>query len=539
MWSTANSNDGYASCPADTTVTGGGFEMKDKSLAPGHVPVVVASRPEGNGWRVVCADSSGSDRRAVPGLCAPPSSHAKARAKPLDGGAVTYEPSIVQHDPVVSDLLEFIRRSPTPYHAVESAVARLAAAEFTSLDSSASWAGLAAGRYYVKQGDSALLAFAVPSSRKPRGFRIVGTHTDSPNLRLKPNAEYVKEGYAQLGVEVYGGALLNSWLDRDLSIAGRVVLRSSGAPGGLETRLLRFEQPLCRVAQLAIHLDRDVNEKGLVLNRQEHLAPILGLVGGKDGKDAVRATLVSHVAMELQTTASAIVSMELMLYDVTPPVIGGMAKDLVFSARLDNLAMSHASTAAIAQAAARVDERDLVPVIALFDHEEVGSGSAYGAEATLLPTVIERIIDGTGGSRDDYHRAIARSLCVSADMAHAVHPNYADRAEPRHKVMLNGGPVVKVNSQQRYATCARTAALFEEICRREDVPVQHYAHRTDLPCGSTIGPITATRLGIRTVDVGNPMLSMHSIRELTGTRDQERMVRALGAFYGTDDPFAG
>ncbi|MGO8992981.1 MAG: M18 family aminopeptidase [Polyangiaceae bacterium] len=439
-------------------------------------------------------------------------------------------------DPL-NDLLAFIERSPTPYHAVESAVVRLGVAGFKPLEASASWEGLGAGRYYVKQGDSALVAFAVPMSRKPRGFRIVGAHTDSPNLRLKPAAEYVKEGYLQLGVEVYGGALLNSWLDRDLSIAGRVVLKAHGAGSGLETRLVRFEQPLCRVAQLAIHLDRDVNEKGLVLNRQEHLAPILGLVGS--GKDASRPSLTTLVATELGTTVSAIVSMELMLYDVNPPAVGGIGGELVFAARLDNLAMSHAGVVAIVQGAAKVDERDLVPIVALFDHEEVGSGSAYGAEAPLLPTVIERIIDGTGGSRDDYHRAIARSLCVSADMSHAVHPNYADRSEPRHKVMLNGGPVVKVNSQQRYATCARTAALFEEICRREDVPVQHYAHRTDLPCGTTIGPVTATRLGIRTVDVGNAMLSMHSIRELAGTRDQERMVRVLAAFFGQDDPFAG
>jgi aspartyl aminopeptidase len=447
----------------------------------------------------------------------------------------------VSYVPVVKDLLEFIRRSPTPYHAVETAIARLAAASFTPLDQAASWRGLAAGRYYVKQGDSALLAFAVPASRKVRGFRIVGAHTDSPNLRLKPNAEYTKEGYVQLGVEVYGGALLSSWLDRDLSIAGRVVVKRSG--GGLETRLVRFVDPLCRVAQLAIHFDRDVNEKGLVLNRQEHLAPILGLLGhaGHPGGADVKHTsrLTTMLATELQTTSSAIVSSELMLYDVNPPAIGGLGGDLVFSARLDNLAMSHAGVQAITEAVARIDERDLVPVVALFDHEEIGSSSAYGAEAPFLPSVIERIIDGTGGSRDDYHRAIARSLCVSADMAHAVHPNYADRSEARHKVVLDGGPVLKVNWQQRYATCARTAALFEDICRREDIPVQHYAHRTDLPCGSTIGPITATRLGIRTVDVGGPMLSMHSIREMCGTRDQERMVRALGAFYGAEDPFEG
>ena len=436
-------------------------------------------------------------------------------------------------DAVVSDLLEFLRLSPTPYHAVASAVARLTAAGFVALERSASWKDLAPGRYYVKPGDSALLAFVTPASRDVRGFRIVGAHTDSPNLRLKPNAEYVKEGYAQLGVEVYGGALLNSWLDRDLSIAGRAIVKARGGKNTLETRLVCFARGLARVAQLAIHLDRDVTEKGLVLNKQEHMAPIVGLAG----KDPAKAPVLALVAAEIGVAPADIVSTELMLYDVNPPAVGGLAGEMLLSARLDNLAMCHAATRAIAQAAPSVDARDLSPMIALFDHEEVGSGSAYGAEAPLLASAIERIVEGNGGSRDAYHRVLARSLCVSADMAHAVHPNYAERSEARHKIALDGGPVIKVNSQQRYATCARTAALFQDLCAREDIPVQHYVHRTDLPCGSTIGPITATRLGIRTVDVGNAMLSMHSAREMTGTRDPERMVRAMAAFFGSDDPF--
>jgi aspartyl aminopeptidase len=436
----------------------------------------------------------------------------------------------VAPDPVLADLLEFIRQSPTPYHAVESAIARLAPAGFVALDPAASWQGLSAGRYYVKQGDSAIVAFVVPASRKVRGFRIAGAHTDSPNLRFKPNAEYLREGYAQVGVEVYGGALLNSWLDRDLGVAGRAIVRTAR---GMETRLVKLERPLARVTQLAIHLDRDVNEKGLLLNKQDHMPPIVGL----SAKDGGRAVISGLVASELGVQAKDVVSSELMLFDVNPPAIGGAAGDMVFSARLDNLAMCHAATSALAAAAAAVDGNELSPMIALFDHEEVGSGSAYGAEAPLLATVIERIIDGTGASRDAYHAALARSLCVSADMAHAVHPNYVDRSEARHRVALDGGPVVKVNAQQRYATCARTAALFQELCAREDIPVQQYVHRTDLPCGSTIGPITASRLGIRTVDVGNAMLSMHSAREMTGTRDQERMTRAMKAFFGSEDAF--
>jgi aspartyl aminopeptidase len=431
----------------------------------------------------------------------------------------------VHDDATLRDLLDFLRASPTPYHAVESAMTRLAAAGFSPLDAAASWSDLAAGRYYVQQGDSALLSFVIPSGRDVRGLRIVGAHTDSPNLRLKPNAEYAKEGYRQLGVEVYGGALLNSWLDRDLALAGRVVVHGGGK---LETKLVRLDTPLCRVAQLAIHLDREVNEKGLILNRQEHLAPIFGL---DESSPSLAAILAPHLGVEID----AIVSMELMLNDVTPPAIGGVCGEFLFSGRLDNLAMSHAATLALVAAAARVDA--LVPIIALFDHEEIGSGSAYGAEAPLLATVIERIVAATGGSRDAYHRALARSLCISADMAHAVHPNYADRSEARHKVFIDGGPVIKINAQQRYATCARTAAFFEEICRREEIPVQTYVHRTDLPCGSTIGPITATRLGVRTVDVGNAMLSMHSAREMAGVRDPDRMVRAMTSFFATAELF--
>ncbi len=340
----------------------------------------------------------------------------------------------------------------------------------------------------------------------------------------------------QLGVEVYGGALLNSWLDRDLSLAGRVIVRNGGK---LETRLVKLDQPLARVAQLAIHLDRDVNEKGLVLNKQEHLAPILGLARAEDAKDGANAkgAVNALCAAKLGIAADAIASTEMMLYDLTPPTVGGLHGELLFSARLDNLAMCHAAIASLVRAAPSADARDLVPLIVLFDHEEIGSASAYGAESPILPSIIERVVLGTGGTRDAVHRAIAGSLCVSADMAHAVHPNYVERHEARHRVVLNGGPVIKVNTQQRYATCARTAALFAELCKQEDVPVQYYTHRTDLPCGSTIGPITATLLGIRTVDVGNPMLSMHSARELTGTQDPERMTRALSAFLACEDPF--
>lgn len=441
-------------------------------------------------------------------------------------------------DPVLSDLLAFLGDSPTPFHAVASATARLAAAGFAPLAETDDWSALAPGRYAFAHGGSSVLAFVVPEGKRIAGFRIVGAHTDSPNLRLKPAPEYKKEGYAQLGVEVYGGVLLNSWLDRDLSLAGRVFVAAApagaqgakGAAPKLESRLVRFTRPMLRVAQLAIHLDRDVNDKGVVLNKQEHLAPIFGL------ESSTAKDLRAMLAEELGVAPERIAGTDLMLYDVVPPTLGGRDGEMIFSARLDNLAMSHAAVRALVDAAPAAGAGDLVPVAALFDHEEVGSETAYGAQSGFLPRALERIVLGRGGSREDYHRALAASLCVSADMAHAVHPNYESRHESRHKPVLNGGPVIKINSQQRYATSGATAALFRDLCARAEVPVQHYAHRTDLPCGSTIGPIASTLLGIRTVDVGNPMLSMHSIRELGGAKDPAMMTKVLTSFYGCPDP---
>ncbi|HEY4177901.1 MAG TPA: M18 family aminopeptidase [Kofleriaceae bacterium] len=413
---------------------------------------------------------------------------------------------------MTTDLLAFLRDSPTPFHAVASARSRLDAAGFRMLRETDAWDDLAGGSYYVVTAETNLIAFVLPADTKQRtSFRIIGAHTDSPNLRLKPNAEYLHEGYAQLGVEVYGGVLLNSWLDRDLGIAGRVLVRDGNA---ITSKLVSIAKPLLRVPQLAIHLDREVNDKGLVLNKQEHMAPIYGLAGVRGmSKIVAEAAGVDH---------EHVVKTDLMLFDLSAPTLGGADEELIFSARLDNLAMSHAATTAIAS----VKSPSAISVIALFDHEEVGSDSVAGAGSATLPRILERLI----GDRGAFLRACAGSTCVSADMAHAVHPNYANRHEARHKPVLNGGPVIKTNAQQRYATTASTAVMFEELCRQAEVPVQQYVVRTDLPCGSTIGPITSTLLGIPTVDVGNPMLSMHSSRELAGSRDPEMMTKVLSLY---------
>ena len=340
------------------------------------------------------------------------------------------------------DLLAFLRDSPTPFHAVSEAKARLKG--FRALSMKDSWSALEPGGYMVDMGESSLVAFVLPErSKSARGvrskFRLVGAHTDSPNLRLKPNAEYTKEGYTQLGVEVYGGALLNSWLDRDLAIAGRVLVR--GATGAPVSRLVKLERTHVRVPQLAIHLDRDVSEKGLLLNRQEHLAPVFGLANAFETPKKLAAKKTTStakvprqsdlaVAHALGIREADIVSMDLMLYDTQAPALGGANDEFIFSARLDNLAMCHAALEGLLGCASKggnkapTKQAVTVPCIALFDHEEVGSLSATGAESAFLPRVLERIALALGLTKDEEHRMLADSHCLSADMAHAVHPNY-------------------------------------------------------------------------------------------------------------------
>jgi aspartyl aminopeptidase len=424
--------------------------------------------------------------------------------------------------PPIDDLLAYLTASPTPYHAAHAASARFDVARFQRLRLDEPWDELPPGPYQVLIEDAALVAFVIPAV-KTAAFRLIGAHTDSPNFRLKPHAEYAKEGYLQLGVEVYGSAVLHTWLDRDLALAGRVMLRTDRV-GVFDTRLFRLDQPRLRIPQLAVHLDREVNDKGLVLNKQEHLAPILGL------RDSGEAEIAALAASAAKASVADVVHSDVMLYDTTPAALGGAHFEFIFAGRLDDLAMCHAGVRALVATAA-AGTTDVCPVLALFEHEEVGSASVTGAGSSVLPRVLERISRRQGQSFDEHARALARSLCMSADMAHAVHPNHEGRHEPRHKPVLNGGPVLKVNAQQRYATSARSAAIVEGLCDSLDVPLQQFVNRTDLPCGSTIGPTLSTLLGMPTVDVGNPLLSMHSCREMGGTKDPALMERLMTGFF--------
>jgi aspartyl aminopeptidase len=373
----------------------------------------------------------------------------------------------------------------------------------------------------VVRGGS-LVAWATGAHHGPdTGFRIVGAHTDSPNLRVKPHADAGSAGFRQVAVEVYGGALLNSWLDRDLGLSGRVVVRGAGGP---EERLLRIDEPLLRIPQLAIHLDREITTKGLLLNPQQHLSPIWGVGDRQPG--AFSAMVGEHLGV----AGDDVLAWDLMTHDLVPSTLAGADQVLLSAPRLDNLCSSWAGVEALAHVAA-AGEPAQIPVLVLFDHEEVGSSSDRGADSTLLPAVTERIVLGLGGGREDVLRALAASVCCSADNAHATHPNYPDRHEPGHQIAVNGGPVLKVNSSLRYATDAASAAVFVEACEQAGVPHQRYAHRSDLPCGSTIGPITATRLGIPTFDVGVAQLAMHSARELCGSADPAHYTAAMAAFF--------
>ncbi|KEY64841.1 hypothetical protein S7711_08849 [Stachybotrys chartarum IBT 7711] len=473
------------------------------------------------------------------------------------------------------DFVSFLNASPTPYHAVQNAAARLEQAGFTAIRERDSWASALrpGGKYYLTRNGSSIVAFAIGKKwRAGNPVAMIGAHTDSPCLRLKPVSKKTSVGYLQIGVETYGGGIWHSWFDRDLSIAGRVLVREGDV---VKQKLVKVDKPLVRIPTLAIHLHRQSNFDP---NKETELFPITGLVEAelnkssdaepqpqtaedeedfkplKDMTERHHPQVLDVIASEAGVDPAAIVDFELVLYDTQKSVVGGINDEFVFSARLDNLGMTFCSIQALAASVAAPDALDDDATIRLtvcFDHEEIGSTSAQGAHSNLLPSVLRRLSvlpgnrdaasDGSyeavhhdGGAGDDfttYEQTLSKSFLVSADMAHAVHPNYAGKYESSHQPAMNRGTVIKINANQRYATNSPGIVLLQECARAANVPLQLFVVRNDSPCGSTIGPGLAAALGVRTLDLGNPQLSMHSIRETGGSHDVEHAVKLFVTFF--------
>ena len=416
-------------------------------------------------------------------------------------------------------LLDFLRRSPTPWHAVANMAARLESAGFRRLDETEAWRFAPGERVYVTRNDSSIVALQLPGEPLA-ALRMIGAHTDSPGLRLKPHAAQTATGWLQLGVEVYGGVLLAPWFDRDLGLAGRVHVRHPD--GRLEGVLLHVDRPVAIIPSLAIHLDREVNN-GRPLNAQTQMAPVFLQGGDKPDLDRL---LKGWLAEQHGLAGIEILDFELAFHDMQPPSRVGVEGELVAGARLDNLLSCFIGLEALL-----ASDGTQGALLVANDHEEVGSASACGAQGPFLGDVLRRVNARLGEAGEEgFIRLIQASRMISCDNAHALHPNFPDRHDAAHGPAINGGPVIKVNANQRYATNSATAAMFRDLCREAGEPVQTFVTRADMACGSTIGPITATELGVPTLDVGVAQWAMHSIRETAGVRDVASLTRVLTAF---------
>ncbi|KAL9247507.1 hypothetical protein vseg_020933 [Gypsophila vaccaria] len=465
-----------------------------------------------------------------------------------------------QHDDatsVASDLINFLNVSPTAFHAVDESKRRLKEAGFESISERDDWNLKAGKKYFFTRNYSTIVAFAVGQKYVAgNGFYIIGAHTDSPCLKLKPVSKVSKGGYLEVGVQTYGGGLWHTWFDRDLTIAGRIVIRKvQDGSTSYSHRLIRIQDPIMRIPTLAIHLDRGVND-GFKPNTQSHVTPILAtlvkeelnkvvdakdLLEDKDQTENSKTKTQKHHSLLLKLLADNagcepgdICDFELQACDTQPSIIGGALKEFVFSGRLDNLCSSFCSLKALIDATcseASLEDESGVRMVALFDHEEVGSNSAQGAGSPVMVDAMSRVTNAFGSDFKILEKVVQKSFFVSADMAHALHPNYMDKHEENHQPKMHGGLVIKHNANQRYATNAITSFIFREIGEKHKLPVQDFVVRNDMPCGSTIGPILASGVGIRTVDVGAPQLSMHSIREMCAVDDVMYLYKHFKAFF--------
>ena len=421
-------------------------------------------------------------------------------------------------------LLSFIDASPVNFLAVRNVCNTLLDNGFVQLHAEEALKDLP-DKFFITKNNSAVFAFHLGrKSMADAGFRIIAAHSDSPTFRIKPNAEMVGEGgLLRLNTEAYGGAILNTWFDRPLSLAGRVIIRSADALNP-QTRLLNIKRPLLVIPNLAIHFNRQVND-GVKLSKQKDMLPILGYVNDRLEADGL---LVRLIANELQIEKEQIIDFDLYLYDTTPACLVGLNNEFISSGRLDDLSMGHAGMEAMIAESAKPEA---TKVLAIFDNEETGSGTKQGAGSNFLMSLIQRIVLAQGGSLDDYYRSVEKAFMVSADNAHGFHPNYAEKYDPTNHALLGGGPVIKINAAQKYATDAMSAAVFQQICERAGVPCQRFVNSSDIAGGSTLGNILTSSIAINGVDMGNPVLAMHSVRELASAADHENCIKAFTEFY--------
>ncbi|HTN33673.1 MAG TPA: M18 family aminopeptidase [Marinobacter sp.] len=429
----------------------------------------------------------------------------------------------MEHTEFNKKLLTFLNASPTPWHAVSSIRNQLSAAGFEELDEGAEWALASNKGYYVIRNGSSIVAFRTGRNDVvTSGIRMVGAHTDSPCLKVKPNPELRRKGFYQLGVEVYGGALLNPWFDRDLSLAGRVTVLDEA--GKVRDTLVNFQKPIAFIPSLAIHLDREANSSRTI-NAQTDLPPVLMQLP-EDDDTSFSDLLKQQIAAESGIQVSKILGYELNFYDSQPSAFVGLQEDFIASARLDNLLSCYIGLQALLGTSGNE-----AALLVCSDHEEVGSMSAEGAQGPFLSDVLDRWC-GSGKAR-----AIVRSMMISADNAHGIHPNYMDKHDENHGPILNQGPVIKVNHNQRYATNSRSAAVYRHISDELNLPYQAFVVRSDMACGSTIGPLTAGHIGVTTLDIGVPQFGMHSARELAGSRDGYTLFQVLTEFMQREQVF--
>ncbi len=427
----------------------------------------------------------------------------------------------------VQDLLTFIDASPSPWHAVAAIETALKAFQFVRLDETNKWSLQPGGRYYVVRDDSSMIFFVLGhKALVESGFKIVGAHTDSPGFRIRPNAATVNAGgIARLGVEIYGGPILATFTDRDLSLAGRVCYIDE--QGNLAHKRVRFDQPLVRLPNLAIHMNRGVNDEGLKLHKQNELPLLFAQLTDEQLPQPYFLALLEQAA---GIDAERLLSWDLAVYDTQKGTFWGANDEFYANSQIDNLASCHAGLQALLDDTV-LNNTESTLVCAFFDHEEVGSESHVGAAGSFLTDILQRISMAMSSEREDFARALARSFLISADMAHAYQPNFPSAYDADHKVFVNKGPVIKSNASRRYSSESISTAQFIRWCEEAGIPYQRYSHRSDLPCGSTIGPIASAKLGIRSVDVGCPMWAMHSIRESAGVQDHAYMIKVLRQFF--------